>query len=371
MKLNINIRIMMIASGDLWAGAEGMIYQLALGLSEIQGLDIFVILLNRNRLALELEKSKISVKVLDESTNSFFSILTAIKKLVTEFSPDIIHSHRYKENLLAWLASIGRPKTKLVATQHGMPEISEVKQDIKTGLRTSFIFRLLSCCFDRTVLVSEEMWQELKGSYGFSDKSMVVIHNGVAIPTVIDKQDRPRLVVGSAGRLFPVKNFNLFIDIARQVVAQNDKIDFIIAGDGPLRFELEEKINRYGIQDRCYLAGHQENMEAFYKNIDLYINTSLHEGIPMSILEAMVYGLPVVVPKVGGFPEIVQSNIQGFLIEGRNQNDYIERLLQLIDDKHLRTKMSKAARKRVVDCFSRTVMVRKYYNLYHELMGGV
>ncbi len=359
---------MFLASGDLWAGAEVMIYQLILGVSKTSGLELCVVLLNKNRLAEKLMALGVTVKIYDESKQSFFTILGNVRRFVVTFSPDIIHAHRYKENLLAWLSCIGISTTKLVATQHGMPEVTGLGQNFKSWLRTTFFFRQLSSCFDMVVVVSEEMQQTLLGCYGFSDKNMSVIHNGIAIPEIVNKKKKRRLLIGSAGRLFPVKDYSLMVDIALQVVKQNDTIDFVLAGDGPQRSELEQKVKKYGIEDRFLFVGHQDDMAGFYKSLDVYINTSVHEGIPMSVLEAMSYGSPVVAPDVGGFPEIVHNKIQGFLIEGRNKDTYVNCLLQLSLNENLRLKMAKVARKRIIKHFSRDIMVQQYYNLYSELI---
>ena len=217
-------------------------------------------------------------------------------------------------------------------------------------------------------MVSEEMHHILQGIYGFSDNNMTVIHNGIEIVKDIEKQENHRLIIGSAGRFFPVKDYSIMVDIAAQVVIQNNTITFVLAGDGPQRSELEQKVKNYGIGDRFLFLGHQDDMVGFYKSLDIYINTSVHEGIPMSVLEAMSYGLPIVAPNVGGFPEIVHNNIHGFLIEGRNKDIYVDCLLLLSSNKQLRFRMAKSARERVVKQFSRDVMAQQYYNLYEELI---
>ena len=89
----------------------------------------------------------------------------------------------------------------------------------------------------------------------------------------------------------------------------------------------------------------------------------------MSVLEAMSYGLPVVAAKVGGFPEIVQNGEQGFLVDVRNKNAYVDRVLELILNQDLRLKMAKSARKKIVDYFSQKTMAEKYYQLYGKLLS--
>ena len=363
------MRVVLLASGDLWAGAEVMVYQLACGLNKMAGVDIIVILLNKGRLAREIEKLGVRVQVVDESEYSFFFIVLAVRKIITEVSPDIIHSHRYKENLLAWVAITGLKNIKLIATQHGMSETAGMYQSFASRLRTDLFFRLLSHCFDRTVLVSCEMQQALVGSYGFSAKDVSVIHNGISIPDDVSRRFGRRVVVGSAGRIFPVKDFSLMVDIAHSVVSQSDNVDFVLAGDGPQRSTLEEKIRAYGLQDHFRLVGHQDDMDIFFRSLDVYINTSVHEGIPMSVLEAMSYGLPVVVPKVGGFPEIVEDGVSGYLVGGRNPEIFADKILALLQP-DVRELMSRLSRQRVKESFSREAMARQYYEVYREVIDG-
>lgn len=363
------MRVLIIASGDLWAGAEVMVHQLARGLVGKAGVALRVVLLNEGRLASELLNLGIEIHIIGESKYTFLSLARLVRKLVIQFSPNIIHSHRYKENLLAWLVALGRHNIKLVATQHGMPEVASTAQSMASRFRTAFFFRLLSCCFNRTVVVSEEMKQALIGSYGFSVDNVIVIHNGICIPMNVISHSGERVVVGSAGRLFPVKDFSLLVEIAHYVISQNEMIDFVLAGDGPQRSMLEYKVREYGIQDRFTFLGHVDDMDNLYQRLDMYINTSVHEGIPMSVLEAMSYGLPVVVPKVGGFSEIVEDGVSGFLVDGRDPGQFTGRILDLLQPDR-RCSMAKAARQRVVDRFSSEAMARAYYQLYQEVVGG-
>ncbi len=362
------MRVMVLASGDLWAGAEVMVYQLACGLTAITGLELCVVLLNDERLARELRKIGIEVHVVDESKHSFPSIVRTVSRLVAVFSPDVIHSHRYKENLLAWLVTRSMRKVRLVATQHGMPELAGRDIGITAKLRIWLSFRLLSRFFDRTVVVSEEMQQSLVGSYGFTDNCLKVIYNGICLPEVVIQRANKRMTVGSAGRLFPVKDYSLMVEIAKLVVAHNDMVDFVLAGDGPERHMLEGKVTEAGLHDRFRFLGHQDDMDTFYKSLDVYISTSVHEGIPMSVLEAMSYGLPVLVPNVGGFPEIVEEGISGYLIDGRDPLVFSERCGWLLSDRERREQMAKAARQRVIDRFSREAMAAEYCQLYRELL---
>jgi glycosyltransferase involved in cell wall biosynthesis len=111
-------------------------------------------------------------------------------------------------------------------------------------------------------------------------------------------------------------------------------------------------------------------MDAFYTKIDIYINTSVHEGIPMSVLEAMSHKLPVIVPKVGGFVEIVEDGVHGYLVDNRNPLMFADRCIELLSDKKKRRRMAEAARQRVMDNFSRETMANQYYQLYQQLLNS-
>ncbi|KAB2889090.1 MAG: glycosyltransferase family 4 protein [Desulfobulbaceae bacterium] len=362
------MRTMLIASGDLWAGAEVMVSHLCCCLARMPEVKLLVVLLNRGRLANELESLGVEVRVIDEQMLSFSALILNVRSIINVFLPDIIHSHRYKENFLAWSASLGKGTIKLVATQHGMPEQAGRGETILNRLRNVVFFRLLSCCFDRTVLVSGEMRRNMVHSYGFTEDNVTVIHNGISIPERVGSRNGERLIVGSAGRFFPVKDFSLLVDIARLVITCNDSVDFVIAGDGPLFNELKEKITRFELQDRFHLRGHQEDMAAFYQGLDVYINTSVHEGLPMSVLEALAYRLPVIAPKVGGFPEVIEEGKNGFLVHGRDPQMFADRIFELLNP-DVRESMSVAARERALQCFSREAMARQYHLLYEELCG--
>lgn len=363
------MKVMILASGDLWAGAEVMVYQLACGLSAVIGMELCVVLMNNERLAKELKKIGVDVHVVDESKHSFLAMVRAVSRLVAVFSPDVIHSHRYKENLLAWLVKRATKKAKLVSTQHGMPELAGKNLDFHTKLRTWLIFRLLSGFFDLTVVVSEEMRQFLVGSYGFTRKNLNVVYNGICLPDKIIKDANKRMTIGSAGRFFPVKDFSLLVDIAKRIVAKSDMVDFVLAGDGPECSSLEEKVRKAGLNRRFWFLGHLDDMDSFYRRLDIYINTSVHEGIPMSVLEAMAHGLPAVVPNVGGFAEIIEEGVSGYLINNRDPSVFATRCIELLSDPEKREQMAEAARQRVMDHFCREAMTTKYYQLYLKLLN--
>jgi glycosyltransferase involved in cell wall biosynthesis len=358
----------MIASGDLWAGAEVMLYHLCCGLNLNKDMELAVLLLNDGALAQQLSEVGCKVLVVDESEISFFHLVLRVRKFVAQFRPDIIHSHRYKENILAFLAKRMRGKIQLVATQHGLPECRDHDWNPVRKLRSICFFRLLSHFFDFTVFVSNEMYDYFVGKYNFNTLNTKVIYNGIRLPlqTKAIKNVGVRLVIGSAGRLFPIKNYTLMIDVARLLVAKYGNIDFVLVGDGPEKAVLEQRVKECGLNGRFCFLGHKKDMEVFYKRIDVYINTSFHEGLPLSVLEAMSYGLPVIAPKVGGLPEIISDGEQGYLIQDLTPESFVQKIELLLSEKN-RIRLGSAARRRVETKFTSEIMVDQYYRVYKKL----
>jgi glycosyltransferase involved in cell wall biosynthesis len=359
-------RLMIMASGDLWAGAEAMVYQLCRGLREIGEIDILVVLLNEGKLAKELKRAGFEVCIVDEAESSQVKIIQKVYRIVRGFSPHIIHSHRYKENFVAWVVAKYSRNIGLVATQHGMPETIGTKLGVIEKLRPFCFFRLMSSGFDHSVFVSWEMKRSLVGSYGFREDQVSVVHNGIHIPPGREKSTKKEVLIGSAGRLFPVKDYLFLVEIARVAVNQNDSLRFLLAGDGPDWNKISLKVKNMGLEKYFKLLGNQEDMDSFFSSLDIYINTSIHEGIPMSVLEAMARWLPVIAPDVGGLSEIVEDGTTGYLVANRDPGEFAERVLALLDV-DVRESFAFASRKRAEKFFSREAMAQKYWQVYTEV----
>lgn len=363
------IRVCHVISGDLWAGAEVMTSQLLKTLNLNQEYDISVIILNHGRLEDELKNNGISVVVLDESKYSFFQLIKLMSNYFSIKNPNIFHSHRYKENLLSFFLSLSIVNCKIVATQHGLPEIQADLRSSLNKIKNSLNFFVLKHFFHSVVAVSEDIQNFFVNNLSFNPQRVSVVHNGIQFPEFMPTNIvNNSFVIGSSGRLFPVKDYPLMVEIARAVVQQGDVL-FALAGDGPERAKLEDGIKFAKLESRFQLLGHIDDMDSFYGGLNIYMNTSVHEGIPMTILEAMARGLPIIAPRVGGIPEVVDDGVQGFLIEGRDPEAFAEKCLLLYNDRDLWQRMSLAAREKAERCFSVEKMAQGYLEIYRNLCG--
>ena len=359
------IRVCHLVSGDLWAGAEVMGFQLLKSLKDFNDLDLSVIVLNRGRFAAEIENIGIPVDVVDEKQFGFTQLLERVKALIKKKRPDVIHCHLYKLNILAFLAARGKNAASLVSTQHGMPEFIGRKWNLKYFALNRINFFLLSRWFHATVAVSNNVRKALVEQYGFNEKRTFLIYNGAQESDAQSKERTGKnFTIGAAGRYFPVKDFPFMVEIARNALEMESAIRFEIAGDGPEKNRVAEMIRRYGIEESFLLRGFLDDVVPFYTGIDVFMNTSVHEGLPMSILEAMAHGLPIIAPEVGGLGEIIEDGVQGFLIKGRDPKVFANRCVQLYKDKQLRRQMGLAARKRMETVFSNRRMANDYFELY-------
>jgi glycosyltransferase involved in cell wall biosynthesis len=215
------------------------------------------------------------------------------------------------------------------------------------------------------VAVSSDIGKSLIRNYGLQESRLATIRNGINVPDVVIRPKPSEwFVIGSAGRFFPVKDYPLMVEIAKAVHAKTDHIRFELAGEGPRQGEIQDLVTKYGLNDYFKLRGFIRDVGSFYQGLDVYINTSIHEGIPMSVLEAMARGVPPIVPRVGGMEEIVTDGVDGYLVDGRDPLVFAERCLALYKDETLRQNMARAAREKIISQFSIGRMVSAYLELY-------
>lgn len=370
------VTVLHLFSGDLWAGAEVMVYNLLSKLKEEPNLKIIALSLSEGILAGKLRDAGIETYVIPETRNSFAKILLKAFNLLKKKKIDIIHSHRYKENLFGFLLAKAMGVKRLITTMHGLsePPLTSTSTLISTsqqvGLMTKIDYFILNHFFNHIVAVSNEMKKVLVERYHFNPDKVEVIYNGIPIPFAQRSMpsapcSMPSIFhIGTVGRMVPVKDFNLFLEIAAEIMKQTNNVHFTILGDGPLKDKLTQKAKDLKIQHCVEFLSPRPDPFPYYQSFNLYLNTSVHEGIPLSILEAMSCGKPVVAPKVGGIPEIISDGESGVLFEAREPKKIADSCLRLMQDKGMRSAIGKKASKRIAEYFSSSKMAGCYQRLY-------
>lgn len=370
------VTLLHICSGDVWAGAEKMIFTLLKELSHDSDVKVITVVFNEGRLSTSLAGWGIETIIVDESKQSMWQMFTTAKSALQSKGVQLIHSHGYKANLLAWLLARSLKVQKLVSTIHSLPErafsesfTSRVGNRLKMFADT----RLLRHAFSQIVTVSQDIRTVFLQRHGFPGPMVKLIYNGIELlPEMAVTAHSPAqgpVHIGTVGRMVPVKDFRLFLEIAAELRRHNDNICFSILGDGPMREELVKRAEKLGLQDCLRFEKPRPDPVPYYRSLDIYLNTSVHEGLPLSLLEAMACGKPVVAPNVGGIPELLAQGEHGFLVTSRQVDAFAAPCLRLIHDKGLRLRLGELAAQHVARNFSSVEVTKAYRTLYCRLLS--
>ena len=374
-----HINVMHVASGDLWAGAEVQLYTLAKALHSKSSATVSVVLLNHGRLEQELTNAGIKVIVIDESKFNGFSILNRLIHAIRRLEPDVIHTHRLKENILGSLAAWLTGRIPSLRTVHGAPE----HDPSWLKLHKHLLFYVDRQCGrflqEKIIAVSNDLSEILSKVYPL--EMIHVIENGIDLDAIRLAQSTQRISrdttdkkfrIGFAGRLVAVKRVDILIETARCFIDARleHEICFHIFGDGPLRENLEILNQRLGTRNIVHFEGHCDDILARLQEVDAIIITSDHEGLPMILLEAMALGVPIVSHAIGGIPELLDYGNCGILVNGHEPMDYYRAISDLVANADRRIEMIANALERVANRYSAEQNARVYCDIYTQCTPG-
>ncbi len=284
----------------------------------------------------------------------------------------IWHGHDYKSNLLGLLL---RPlwSMKLVTTAHGWGV---------HGRKTGIYYKIDRMClrgYDRVICVSEDLYQSCKG-FGVASHRRLVINNAIDAwqfrPTSTRQAaktrfgcDTDRLLVGAVGRLSKEKGFDNLIRAVAKLRQSGLDVELVIAGEGPQRPALEQLISQQREPLRYRLLGHCPNIAELYEAFDIFALSSLREGLPNVVLEAMAMEVPVVATRIAGVPGLVDHERDGLLIEPGNVDQLADSIGRLASDRGSRERLAAAGRAKVKEHYSFEARMEKVCRVYDELLA--
>ncbi len=371
------IRVCHLISGDLWAGAEVQAFTLIRSLSAVTDLNISVIILNEGKLAEKLREDGIEVSIINERKHNFFKIKSILARMLEGGKIDILHTHRYKENVLGGLVKNRCEIKGLIQTVHGMQESFRGLKQLKMKFYMNLNNDLTRKRFSKVIAVSQDIAGRLREKFG--DQKVVTVHNAIDTSLIkISKSaeeirrelgiSEDRAVIGSVGRLVPVKGYDVFLKAANLILRKRPKTTFVIVGDGPLKQELCEMATSLGIGTNVIFTGFRDDVLDLVNAFDIFLVSSAHEGIPMSVLEAMAMRKVVVSTAVGGIMEIIEDNISGLIADPGSPNSLAERTLSVLEDHELRSNIERNAERRIGQEFSTERLRDRILRLYEEIM---
>ncbi len=321
-------------------------------------------------------------------------LLAALKELtgvLRRLAADVLCCHGYKATLLGLLA----------ARRIGIPAIAVSRGWTRECLRVRLYEALDRCLLrwmDKVVCVSAAQAQAVRRA-GVRDDRIAVIHNAIRLDRFVNPDpayrdllgrmfpEPPALIVGAAGRLSPEKGFDILIDAAAEVLrspfyrngmwttlrappgVNGSRIGFILFGEGPLRDALARQIAARKLEGRFILAGFRPDLDQYLSHLDLFVQSSLTEGLPNVILEAQAAGVPVVATAVGGTPEVIEDGWTGWLVPPGDAALLADRTATALSDVAGRQRRSSAGRTCVEDRFSYRAQARCYVQLFGQFAG--
>lgn len=371
-----SVRVCHVAMGDLWAGAEVQLLALMTYLVRLGEFECSVILFNEGRLARELRKLPLSVSVISEKHHSPIGIAYRLATIFRETRPDIVHTHKYKDAILATIAARCVGVRCVIRVIHGMPEPFKGLSNVNMAIYTMVDRFVTSWLVDKVVAVSADIEKALVRIY--RENRVVRIHNGIDLEVVQVRTQRSEkrkewhfddtvTLIGTVGRLVPVKGHTVLLEALR-ILRQSDRtVMLLVVGDGPLRGHLESEVKRLGLEGFVRFAGHQAESYDFINMLDMFVLPSLHEGIPMVLLEALALKKAVIASRVGGIPEVVLHGQTGMLVSPANADELAAGISAIIEDREMALALGLAGRRLVESDFSASMMVDRVAGMYRSL----
>lgn len=353
-----------VTRGDDVGGAQIYLRDLVTQLRS-DGHEVVVVTGPTGRFTEQLEElgiTTMSASHMRHRLHPLFDILTIfqLRSIIRQTNPDLVSLHSSKAGLLGRVAArlAGKP---VVFTVHGWsftPGIAEPQRTLYAVLE-----RFLARLVDRFICVSD--WSFNLGlENGIPGDKMTMIHNG--IPDSVESFPQAKADSGfhvvMIARFAPPKRHDLLVKAA----ANLDAVHIHFIGEGPLRGRVGHLASELGIADRVHFHGYQPGAEQDLEQYDAFVLLSDHEGFPLSTLEAMRAGLPVIVSNAGGAPEAVTEGKTGFIVDNNDLRKLSNVLQELIEHPERARSMGEAGRHRMLSDFSFAAMYKRTMNVYQD-----
>ncbi len=283
----------------------------------------------------------ILIPVRSKGTDYFASMKVAA--VFRKLKPDVIHTHNTQPFIEGTIAAVMTGVKRVIHTDH-----ARIFPDKRRYMLMEW---LLSHFVEKVVGVSEHTTKSLNKYEHISEKKLTTIVNGIEYESISVNIELKKktlslpsncLVIGAAVRLSEQKGLHYVIEVLPDLIKNYPHIEMVIAGDGPLRMQLQVRAKELKIDKKVHFIGPRLDVLELLQVFDIYVLPSLWEGLPMIILEAMASGCPVIATDVGGVREAIVDNETGILVEPGNKKALYEAIEKLVTDKDLMVKKYEA-----------------------------
>lgn len=282
----------------------------------------------------KMDENNIKVYYLDKHKGFDLSMIKKINKFIKIFNPDVVHTHLYVMPYVLFPVIINKIPVR-IHTVHTIAEkeLNKVGKEIQRIAYKYFNFI--------PVAITDEIMDSIKKCYKI--KKIPIIYNGINVEEYRKKEEKRNEAIKliHVGRFSSEKNHNLLIDTFKIVNDKFPNVKLLLVGDGKLKAEIVGKVNRMNLQDKVYFMGVRKDIPELLSKCDIFVLSSDYEGLPLTLLEAMAAGLPIVSTDVGGVSNIITNNINGILVKPNDPVLFSEAIIKLIKNKELRDKIGK------------------------------
>ncbi len=375
------LKILHVIGGGEFGGAEQHIISL-MDQYQDHEIDAKVITFYDAVFAQKLRESGHTVLTIEQFGRFDLRILTALIRIFNEHAPDIVHTHGVRANFFARLAARRSKVKKVVTTVHSI-----LRHDYPNAipyLVASFMERFTQSIPSHYIVVSDSIKQQLLANK-IDDSRITLIANGIDatsyVPTPALREQAETLrqtwdiqkddfVVGTLARLVPVKGLEYLIAGIAKALEQEPTLHLLILGDGPEKGRLQQLISQYQVEHKVSLVGFRTDIPVCLAAMDLYINCSLSEGTPISVMEAMAAEKPLILTAVGGMVEMAQNGVSAIMIPAHSAEAIAMNILRLKGDPALREVLAHAAKRTVEERYTVEAMTRKQIQIYKDVLEG-
>jgi glycosyltransferase involved in cell wall biosynthesis len=327
-------------------------------------------------LAGDLQREGFAVRVIGRSPGIDFGCARRLARFLRAEQVDLVHAHQYTPFFYAVMPGLYRPRSPVLFTEHGrhVPDCPRPKRIVfnRVCLRRR----------DRVVAVGHSVRQALITNEGIPAERIAVIHNGVALRNFcLDQQIRCQVrrqlgieesavVIIQVARLDALKDHGTAIRTLARLQGLCPQANLLVVGDGPEREKIQQQIARHQVAASVKLLGYRSDVAQLLQAADIMLLTSISEGIPVTLIEGMGAGLPIVATDVGGVSEVVQHGDCGYLTPAGDDRALADALHRLASDPAIRERMGRQGAVRARDLFSAEQMLEGYRRLYREMLDG-
>jgi len=335
---------------------------------------VYICLDEAGTLGEELRTEGFPVEVLGRRDGLDWRCALRLANILKRERVDLIHAHQYTPFFYSMVARLLQRQPAVLFTEHGrhFPDYPRPKR--------KFANRLLLEPRDRVVAVGQAVRQALIHNEGIPASRVAVIYNGIDTASfhaaIHDKQNVRRelgisssdFVILMVARLDYLKDHATAVRTIQRVVAQRPQAKLVMVGEGPERAAIQQLVDTHQLHNNVKFFGLRKDVARLLNAADLFLLTSISEGIPLTVIEAMLANLPVVATRVGGLSEVVIEGQTGFLAPAGDDAGLAEKVLQLAANVDLCRRFGIQGRDRAERLFSESQMHERYLALYCEML---